>query len=700
MGILAQPLFHFEVNKVKFNSRQPPASLRLTFQEKADGRWTVSFRNISRDTLMLRNVVPQGEVYITGLGEHPLSRAHLFLPERVPVNVVLPDNAWELGYASKGDGSGGGVSMLMRRNMKSLQKAERRRFETVLFPEGSVEYHTWQLPYEGEWQEGLRLMFQDRKLFDLDRFDSTLYHRKDLDWIRKAYVMHLIMAWDKFYYDSGRVMLDRFAERGQPLYGGDDVIGIWPTWPTLGLDQRNQFDLYRDLPGGTSGLRKIFSDSGSFRPRIFVAYNPWDESTRQERHLSGLRDLLYETGADGVVLDTRGESSKELQDAADSVKPGIIMYSEGMAVPKDMPFIVSGRVHNALYYVPMLNLNKFIKPDFAIFRVAELYKEPVRREFALSLFNGYGTELNIFAPGQPSWVTEQYRYLGRTSMILRQNSGCFSGGRLTPLVPVDRDSVWVNEWRGNGKTIYTVFSNIASGTSDVSFKLNRTEGYHAVSLWQHRELKVFRDGGQWKSHASTDGFNISDLGTNNEGGVDVVALLPELLTVSRSGDYLSVNAPRGDVRIWAGHPAYHKTPLVVSKLPWKGRISGTFGRYEGDLVVQLMEGDELLDERVLTIIPGEARRVSEVTRTAGATRPLGGMVRIPAGQFTFHVTNGDAFIPYSAEDVDSTFEMREYYMDRFPVTNREFLNFLKSTGYRPRDTSNFLRHWRNGRPIR
>jgi hypothetical protein len=59
------------------------------------------------------------------------------------------------------------------------------------------------------------------------------------------------------------------------------------------------------------------------------------------------------------------------------------MYSEGMAIPKDMPGIVAGRVHNALYYPPMLNLNKFIKPEFAIFRVAEQFKE--QREAVMCL---------------------------------------------------------------------------------------------------------------------------------------------------------------------------------------------------------------------------------------------------------------------------------------------------------------------------
>ena len=59
--------------------------------------------------------------------------------------------------------------------------------------------------------------------------------------------------------------------------------------------------------------------------------------------------LIAETEADGVVLDTRGNSGAELQTAADSVKKGVVMYSEGMAIPKDMQGIISGRVHNAIY---------------------------------------------------------------------------------------------------------------------------------------------------------------------------------------------------------------------------------------------------------------------------------------------------------------------------------------------------------------
>ena len=157
--------------------------------------------------------------------------------------------------------------------------------------------------------------------------------------------------------------MHNFLNRGDSLYGGDDVIGIWPTWPTLGLDPRNQFDLFRDLPGGLPAVKALSSQAASRGTSLFMAYNPWDSDTRSEDHISGMIQLLSDAGGNGLILDTRGESNEALQRAADSVKSGVIMYSEGMAVPANMLGIVAGRVHNALYYPPVLNLNKFIKPQ-------------------------------------------------------------------------------------------------------------------------------------------------------------------------------------------------------------------------------------------------------------------------------------------------------------------------------------------------
>ncbi len=81
-------------------------------------------------------------------------------------------------------------------------------------------------------------------------------------------------------------------------------------------------------------------------------------------------DTIRETNADGSVLDTQGNSKRQLTAAADSVESGMIMYPEGIAVPKDM----QGQKEFIVRYTSMLNGNKLIKPDFAVFRVTEVYK--------------------------------------------------------------------------------------------------------------------------------------------------------------------------------------------------------------------------------------------------------------------------------------------------------------------------------------
>jgi formylglycine-generating enzyme required for sulfatase activity len=44
--------------------------------------------------------------------------------------------------------------------------------------------------------------------------------------------------------------------------------------------------------------------------------------------------------------------------------------------------------------------------------------------------------------------------------------------------------------------------------------------------------------------------------------------------------------------------------------------------------------------------------------------------------------------------------MKAYYIDRTPVTNNAYLEFVIATGYRPPDEHNFLRDWRDGKPRR
>jgi len=415
-----------------------------------------------------------------------------------------------------------------------------------------------------------------------------------------------------------------------------------------------------------------------------------------------MEDLMRRTDADGIVLDTWGESSREFQAAADRVKPGIILYSEGMAVPKDMPGIVAGRVHDALYMPPPLNMNKIIKPDFAIFRVMQVQEGRLHREAAVCLFNGYGAELNVMRAGRPDWMDEEYRYLGRVVKTLRENSEAFLSNEWTPLLPTTVDSVWVNKWQARDKTVYTVYGLRPEGFTGPLVECPAAPGKHYVSLWNHTELDTVAVRGKTYISATVDGFSRSWLGTQREASVDCIAWLPEILKADLRADSLFLGASRGArIVVNAGDPSYGTRQAEFSASARAISLYHTFGRYEGKVVVQLFDGQELIDERIVQLEPGTPRLVSILERTPRVAKAPRGMSEIPAGRYAFVMAATDVpnpVIPYPDYSKLREVMMEKFFIDTYPVTNLQLRDFMRATHYVPKDTVNFLRHWVNGAP--
>jgi len=668
-------------------------------------KYYIRIYNHSLDTIDIENVVPFGEspdhIYLTSTGPWALARAKIFRPGLGPVGVILPDNAWELGYGAIEINDTLNICALARRT--ETEKAESRRYRTIVYPGGFVEYTVWIDEYSGEWQNGLRRIFREHYLFDVETFDVSLYRRQDLQWIRHAYLIGLQFAWNREFYDwnTQKYTAGEFLEKGKRLFGGYDVIGLWPTWPRLGVDQRNQWDLFDDLPGGLAQIRSFSQQWKREGTRFFICYNPWDESTRAENPYAGMARLIEATDADGVVLDCHGASSFAYQHAADSVRPGVVMYSEGMAVVKDMPGIVAGRVHDAIVLPPPLNLNKLIRPDFAIFRVCQLHDGRIRREASVALFNGYGTEINTFAPGVSEKMEEDLVYLGHTTRILRENSSNFLTNDWTPLIPTLADSIWINGWPLGNKTVFTVFSLIPEGFHGPLFECEKQDGMHLVSLWHHEELDWINLDGKDYIPVKTEAFNSYELNTRTEGNIDCIALLPDLITASLREGYLwiEVKENAGDeLRVWSGNPSFQNERVrVLSVTNHRINLLEAFDRQEGKFVIQLFENGELLDGRVVILEPGTPRLISEKLLTVPASRIPDGMILIPSGTFHFHAENTDQFIPYPGSKEPVNTEVKAFCIDKYPVTNSQFREFIKASGYIPKDTVNYLKHWISGK---
>ena len=332
------------------------------------------------------------------------------------------------------------------------------------------------------------------------------------------------------------------------------------------------------------------------------------------------------------MLDTQGSSSYELQSAADSVKKGVVMYSEGMAITRDMPGIISGRVHNAIYLSPELNLNKLIKPDFAIFRVCDVGEDNIHREIAISFFNGYGTELNMFRPGRRD---DRYRsdmeYLSRTLFILRQNNDAFLDKDWTPLIETSIDKVYVNRWMSDEKTIYTILNMRSEGVSGDVFRVDRKEGKHFVSLWNHENINPVTENGRLKIHVSATGWDQGLTGSRQEGSVDCIAEFPDLIKSTLSGDSILVSSTgKSKLLIWKGEPSYQTTPVELKIInDTTLGVRNLFGYYEGKIVLQLVENNKLKDENVLNIEALKPWLISKVAVTMKASLLPLNMVLIP-----------------------------------------------------------------------
>jgi len=707
------PMFSIEVNKLKVNSNDGFFNLlseySLQMLEERDEKFAegnkIAFvlTNNGRAPVTISNIVPfsanENHYCISGKALADTSRSFLYQPGKDPIGVIVPHNNNDLNFAAVELGNGKTLFGLVRRDNDTIQNYLLNRTPYILQPGKKIGFHFYADVVDGDWHAALKKCFQEKMLYEVKNFNNKLYERDDLKYIRQSYTMHLMMAWEKNYYSDSSYYFKDFLQNKQKLYGGDDIFTIWPTWPVLGLDQRTQWDLMGDLPGGISKQKELASLAHTMGTKYFISYNPWDDKD-EKTSLKTMSDFIKKIDADGVVLDTRAEGSDELQRAVDNAKQGVILYSEGMATPKDMQGIIAGRVHNDIYYPPLLNLNKLIKPDFAIFRVAEVNKERIKREYSSALFNGYGVEINVMRPGRQEWIDEDHKYWGRCVRILKENSGNFTSHNWMPLIPSLQDKIYINKWPWKNKTVYTIFSLLPEGYKDPLFQAESKSGYHYVNLWDHENVTLKKRDGKDYVIVELESFNKKYLGTNNEGSVSAIAHFPILLSVKAEGDRMTVSAKVGTkIKVWPGDPSYDKEVYEARSNSTSFHLFEKFGRIEGKYVIQLFDGDELLDEYIHFIQPGTPLLVSESEKTQTVLSAPAGMVKIPAGTFTMHVTNGDEFISYPKQGYPKTLSIKSFFMDKFPVTNIQFKKFIDESKYQPSDTVNYLKHWINNKPV-
>jgi iron(II)-dependent oxidoreductase len=109
-------------------------------------------------------------------------------------------------------------------------------------------------------------------------YDPSRYEMPALKWTQSSFIQPQMMVHDRYFYDpvAGKYTVGKYLDDLDKRYGGIDAVLIWPTYPNMGIDDRNQLDMVRSMPGGVEGVRKMVADFHRRGVRVLFPMMMWD----------------------------------------------------------------------------------------------------------------------------------------------------------------------------------------------------------------------------------------------------------------------------------------------------------------------------------------------------------------------------------------------------------------------------------------
>src|SRR5579862_507457 len=134
-----------------------------------------------------------------------------------------------------------------------------------------------------EWLADIRHWRDERRI--RIGYNGSRYELPALKWTQSSFFQPQLMVQDRYFYDpvARRYTVNRYLDDLEKRYGGIDSVLIWHTYPNIGIDNRNQYDLLRDMPGGIDGLKQMINDFHRRGVRVLFPVMLWDQGTRDVR---------------------------------------------------------------------------------------------------------------------------------------------------------------------------------------------------------------------------------------------------------------------------------------------------------------------------------------------------------------------------------------------------------------------------------
>ena len=125
---------------------------------------------------------------------------------------------------------------------------------------GSLVLRSLSLTMPGSPQRGKRLASIARSMPQRAAgLDDSVYRRADLAWMTRNFVCGFVMVYDRAFWNPERheYRVGPLCDEAQREFGGFDSVVLWHAYPRIGADARNQFDFFRDMPGGLPDRKSV-----------------------------------------------------------------------------------------------------------------------------------------------------------------------------------------------------------------------------------------------------------------------------------------------------------------------------------------------------------------------------------------------------------------------------------------------------------
>jgi iron(II)-dependent oxidoreductase len=496
-------------------------------------------------------------------------------------------------------------------------------------------------------------------------YDGSQYERPELRWTQRSFVQPQMMIHDRYFFDpvERKYTVDRYLDDLDKRFGGIDSVLVWHSYPNMGIDSRNQYDLMRDIPGGIPALRQMVADFHKKGVHVLFPVMVWDQGTRDEVVPDWIAStgLMADIGADGINGDTLYDFPRIFRTASDETGHSVALEPQ---VPSAKPnealawdnlswndwVILSERGGWQYPFVPQVTADKWLESRHMV-NVCDRWAHDKTDDLQHAFFNGVGYESweNIW--GIWNQINDRdSEALRRISEIERAFADLLTSSEWEPHTPVVRYGVFASKFPRDKNTLWTIVNRNGFDVSGPQIKLRYEPGTQYYDLWHGVQLTPEING------------NLALLSFDIEGH-GYGALLATT----------GLNAPEQQLLSKMQKMAEH--PLSTYSLDWH-------------------------------FLP---QHLVDIPSTKPAKSIPQGMVKIPAGDFEFTVSGVeieggndvgvDVQMPWEnspRRQHSHLMHMKSFYIDRYPVTNADYKRFLDATHYYPKDDHNFLQDWKNG----